>query len=89
MKISLLVAFESHDLFPSLETQRNSVDRSIQAVISVIRYEFEILHVDENVWIPGQISLTGPRTTMNCPLTHSLLYTVSSGKTVIHLAENQ
>lgn len=45
--ITLLVALDSRDLFTTLSTQRNIVDKSTRADVNVIRYEFETQHVNK------------------------------------------
>lgn len=87
--IPLLVALDSRDLFTSLSTQRNSVDKSIRADVNVIRYEFETQHVDEIIWIPDRVNLTDPGTKTDSPLTQSLLQTMSNGKIAIDLTEHE
>ena len=40
MKISVRLCVDSEDLFTSLSTQRNSIDRSIPGDVATIRFEF-------------------------------------------------
>lgn len=42
------------DLFTSLLTQRNSIDRSIRIDVAYIRFEFQVCSVDKVTWIPGK-----------------------------------
>lgn len=62
MKIELFIAFDSCNLFTSLSTLRDSVDKSIQADVNCINYEYEVGHSDEIIWIPEKVNLTDPST---------------------------
>lgn len=87
--ILLLVALDSRDLFTSFLTQRISDDKSIRVDVNVIWYEFETHHVDEIVWILGQVNLTDPGTKTDSPLTQSLLQTMSNEKNAIDLSKHE
>lgn len=85
MNIDLLIAVDSKDLFETLSTCRNSIDRSIRADVSVIRYEFETQKVNRIFWIPGKVNLADPLTKPNSPLTQALQLTLFSGDISISL----
>ena len=72
MHIELLNALDSKDLFETLSTCRNSIDRSIRADVSVIRYEFETHKVNRIIWIPGKLNLEDTLTKTNSPLVDPL-----------------
>lgn len=52
--IDLIIVVDSKDLYTTLTTKRQSIDRSVPGDIRVIRYEFEIRNVVKVVWIPGR-----------------------------------
>lgn len=68
MKMDLLIALDSKDLFQSLSTQRNSIDKFIRADVNVIRHEFETQNVHKIMWIPGKQNLADPGTKAGSPL---------------------
>ena len=80
MEIELLVALDSKDLFETLSTCRNSIDRSIRADVSVIRYEFETQKVNRMSWIPGKVNLADPVTKPNSPLVEALQLSFFTGE---------
>lgn len=71
-KVKLPIALDSKDLFQTLPTQRNSIDKSIRADVNVIHHEFETQNVHEIMWIPGKQNLADPGTKSDSPLTLSL-----------------
>lgn len=89
MPIRLLIALDSRDLFTSLSTQRNSIDKSIRADVNVIRYEYETINADEIIWIPGRVNLSDPGTKTDSPLAQALQLTMSSGKLSLDLSESE
>lgn len=56
IKVKLLVIEEFKDLYTSLSTRRNSIDRSIRADVNVIRFEYEVGNIDEMFWLPGSLN---------------------------------
>ena len=52
MDIKMHLCVDSKDLFTSLSTQRNSIDRSIRGDVGCIRFKFETGSVDKISWIP-------------------------------------
>lgn len=89
MLLRLLVAVHSRDLFTSLSTKRNSIDKSIRANINSIRYEYENGNADEVIWIPGRVNLTDPGTKTDSLLPQALQLTMSSGKLALDLSESE
>ena len=80
MDIDLMISLDSKDLFETLSTCRNSIDRSIRADVSVIRYEFETQNVNRFFWIPGKVNLADPLTKTNSPLVQPLQLSMYSGE---------
>ena len=78
-KVNLIVALDSKDLFQSLSTQRNSIDKSIRADVNVIRHEFETKNVHKIMWIPGKQNLSDPGTKCDSPLSISLQLMLFTG----------
>lgn len=44
--VELIIALDTKDLFSSLSSQRNPIDKSIRADVNVIRYELECGNVN-------------------------------------------
>lgn len=44
--VRLLIIVDYYDLYISLSKRRNSIDTSIRADVNVIRFEYEMGHVD-------------------------------------------
>ena len=80
MEIKLRIAVDSKDLFTSLSTQRNSIDKSIRGDVSCIRFEFQTGAVDTISWIPGQANLADPLTKKDSCLTDALQLTLFTGR---------
>ncbi|PXF42474.1 hypothetical protein BWQ96_07812 [Gracilariopsis chorda] len=72
MDVFLSVIVDSTDLFDTLSTCRNALDRSIRAAVSVIRYEFENQNVNHMVWVPANCNLADSLTKLNSPLNQAL-----------------
>ena len=72
INVKLLVATESKDLFNSLSTQRNSIDKLIRADVNLIRFEYETHSVNTVVWISGKCNQLDPVTKRDSPLTDGL-----------------
>lgn len=79
-QLDLIIVLDSKDLFYSLSTQRNSIDKSIRANVNVIRHEFEIRNVHKIIWIPGNLNLADPGTKCDSPLSPALQLMLFSGK---------
>ena len=60
--IKVRLCVDSKDLFTSLSTQKNSIDKAIQGDVGCIRFEFQTGAVDMVSWIPGNINLADPLT---------------------------
>lgn len=72
MDISVELCVDSKDLFTSMSTQRNSIERSIRGDVSCIRFELQVGSVSDITWIPGKINLVDPLTKPDSPITDSL-----------------
>lgn len=55
--IRVKIVVDSKDLFTSLATQRNSINRSTSSDVACTRYEFQVGWVDEISWIQGKLNL--------------------------------
>lgn len=53
-KRDLWVAVDRKDLYTSLSTQRNSIDKSIRADVNIIRFYFETKIFNRIFWILGR-----------------------------------
>lgn len=80
IKAELIVVLDSKDLYTSLSTQRQSIDRSVCADVNYIRYQFEIGNADRICWIPGRLNLADPGTKPDSPLIHALQLLMFSGQ---------
>lgn len=89
LPIRLIVALDSRDLFTSLSTKRNSVDKSIRAEVNVIRFEYETGNADEIVWIPSRVNLIDPGTNTDSPLVQSLQLTIATDKLSTDLSASE
>lgn len=74
------MVLDSKDLYTSLATQRQSVDRSVRADVNYIRYHFEVGNANRICWIPGQLNLADPGTKSDSPLTPALQLLLISGR---------
>lgn len=88
-RLRLLNALDSCDLYTSLSTLHNSVDKSICPDVDCTRYEYEMRNASEIIWIPGKIDLTYSGTKTNSLLTKSLVQTMSSGQSSIALTPSE
>lgn len=89
VQVPLWIAVDSKDLFTTLSTCRNSVDRSIRGDVSVIRYEFETGAVSKMIWIEGKTNLADPGTKPNSPLVSTLQLTMASGELSIEFIKSE
>lgn len=85
MDIKLRLCVDSKDLFTSLSTHRNSIDRSIRGDVSCIRFEFQTGAVDKISWVPGNVNLADPLTKKDSQLTDMLQLTLFSGKLCVDI----
>jgi len=72
MEIDLWIVVDSKDLFDTLSTCRNAIDRSIRGDVSVIRYEFETKNVSRIIWVPGKTNLADACTKEYSPLVEAV-----------------
>lgn len=87
--VRLVIIVDSKDLYTSLSTRRNSVDKSIRADVNLIRFEYEMRTVDEFCWVPGAVNLADPGTKTDSPLCQSLQLLMHSGKIPIDLSRHE
>ena len=87
VEIKIRVLVDSKDLFTSLSTQKNSIDKSIRGDVRCIRFEFQTGAVDEMSWIPGRINLADPMTKKDSCPTDALQFTLFSGRLCIDFEE--
>lgn len=78
--IKMRLCFDSKDLFTSLSTRRNSIDRSILSGVSCIRFEFHTGSVDKISWVPGNVCLEGPLTKNDSQITDLLHLSLFTGR---------
>ncbi len=78
--VQLQICVDSKDLFNSMSTQRQSIDRSIRGDVACIRYEFQTGSVNEISWIPGKMNLADVLTKTDSPLSEALKLTMFNGK---------
>lgn len=78
--VGLIIALDTKNLYTSLSTRRNSIDRSIRADVNVIRYEFETRNVNRITWIPGNFNLADPGTKTDSPPTQTLQLMLCSSR---------
>ena len=89
MDVRVKLCVDSKDLFTSLSTQRNSVDRSIRGDVASIRFEYQVGNVSDIIWIPGKTNLADALTKTDSPLTSALILTLFSGKLSIDYSESE
>lgn len=80
MDIGVRLFADSKDLFTSLPTQKNSIDRSIRDGFGSIRYEFQSGAVEEISWIPRSTILVDPPTKKVSSLTDVRQLTIFSSR---------
>lgn len=73
---------ESKDLYTSLYTNRDSVDKSIGADVNCLRFEFERRHVARIIWVQSNLNLVDPTTKSNTPLAIPLQVIPLDGRAV-------
>lgn len=80
ISVQLVVVTDSKDMYTSLSTQRNSVDKSIRSDVNLIRFEFETNSVNTVIWIPGKTNPADCATKRDSPLTDMLRLMLLTGK---------
>lgn len=76
-EFSLIIALNSKDLFFSLSSQRNSIDKSNRVNVNVICNASETGAVKKIIWIPGRTNLSDPDTKPDSPLLSALQLTLN------------
>lgn len=76
----LVVVVESEDLFKSLTTRRQSIDRSIRGDNGVVRFEFETTNVSKIISFPEKLNLPDVETSLNSLLLFAIAQMLSTGK---------
>ncbi len=85
MEIKMQLCVDSKDLFTSLSTQRNSIDRSIRGDVSSIRFEFQTGAVEKISRVPGNVNLADPLTKKDSQLSDLLQLTLYKGRLCVDL----
>lgn len=80
MSIDMTIVVDSKDLYTTLITQSQSIDRSIHGDIGVVRFEFEVQNVSKIVWIAGKLSLANVGTEFDSHLNDVMAQLLSTGK---------
>lgn len=86
--IKTQICLDSRELFTSLSTQSNSIDRSIRSDIACIRFEFQVGSINQITWVPGKLNLADSFTKPNSQLTETLQLTLYSGRLQLDLNGN-
>ena len=87
--IQLVIIVDSKDLYTSLSTHRNSIDKSVRADVNVIRFEYEMGNVDQICWLPGSLDFADPATKTDSLLCQSLQLLMHSGKIPLDLSRQK
>lgn len=87
--VELIRITDSKDLFSTLSTERNSIDKSIRADVNVIGFEFETKAVDKIICIPGRLNLADPCPKRDSSLSDMLQLLLFTGKLPIDFEEAQ
>ena len=87
IQINTNLIVDSKDLYTSMSTQRNSIDRSIRGDVSTIRFECLTGNINRISWIPGKINLADPLTKKDSALTDTLQLCLHTGKINVCLNE--
>ena len=88
VEIGTQICVDSKDLFTSLSTQRNSIDRSIRSDVACIRFEFQVGSINKITWLPGKLNLADALTKRDSPLTEVLQLTLYTGRIQVDLDGN-
>lgn len=80
VNVRVYLCVNAKDLFTSLSTRKNSIDRSICRDGASIRFEFQVGNIDNISWIPGKINLVHALTKKDSPLTDSVQLSLFSGR---------
>ena len=88
VEIGTQICVDSKDLFTSLSTQRNSIDRSIRSDVACIRFEFQVGSINKITLLPGKLNLEDALTKRDSPLTEVLQLTLYTGRIQVDLDGN-
>lgn len=87
--ISLSIAVDCKDLYRSLSTQRNSVNKSIHGDVSLIRHDFECSSIEWMIWIPVRENFVDPGTNHDSPLEPNLQLVLDCGRRPIDFSKQK
>ena len=87
--VPFYLVVDTKDLYTSLSTKKNSIDKSIRADVNVIRYEFETQNVNKIFWIPGSTNISDPGTKPKSSLSELLKITMATGILQIDLEKQE
>lgn len=79
-RVSLLIALYSKDMFTSLSTQRNGMDKPIHEDKNYIWHAFECRNVLNSIWIRRKEHLADPGINRDIPLNDSLRLALFDGR---------
>ena len=80
IEVDLIILMDSKDLYSSLASQRQSIDKSIRADVNFVRNEFEVGNANRIACIPGKLNLADPGTKPDSHLISALNLLLVSGK---------
>lgn len=89
ISVNLDNVVDSTDLWTTLSTCRDSLDKSIRGNDGRIRCEFETKQVSKMIWVPGTVNLSDPVTKPNSPLCSTLQLMLFSGEIPISFDQAQ
>lgn len=79
------IILDSSDLFTSLSTQRQSIDKSTRADVNVIRHDLERRNVSKFTWISGKANLADVGTKSDSPVADAFRLTLADGRLAVDL----
>lgn len=85
-RLELAVLVDSEDSFTSPVFRRNSIEKSTQADVNVIRFKYEVGSVDTMGWLPGYVNLADPSTNKHSSLWQALQLLMYPGRIPIDLS---
>lgn len=88
VRVHTYVLIDSKDLYSTLSTQKNSVDRSVRAAVNCIRFTYET-ELDVLGWISGQVNIADVGTKENSPLTDALVLMLATGRITVDLSSQE
>lgn len=77
--VNLWQLVDSKDLYTSLSTQRQSIDKSVRNDVNCIRFTYETV-LDVFAWIRGNVNIADVGTKKNSALTDALSVILATGK---------